>query len=109
MNSPGFWDVLGKLNPLETIREYMNDRNGREPIIQEGMHLDNDIKRLELVEKTTQLLTANGFTDDEVRQMVKKMIGRPLNNLRQVDGKFILETDEDQLLLEPVKDKKYIE
>jgi hypothetical protein len=27
--SPGFWDVVGTLNPLETLRLYLNDRHQR--------------------------------------------------------------------------------
>jgi hypothetical protein len=29
LTSPGFWDFLGKLMPLETIRQYLNDRHER--------------------------------------------------------------------------------
>ena len=29
LNSPGFWDFLGKLNPLEVLREYLKDRHER--------------------------------------------------------------------------------
>lgn len=28
-NSPGFWEVIGALNPLTQIREYINDRHNR--------------------------------------------------------------------------------
>jgi len=29
IHSPGFWEVLGGLNPLQQIREYLNDRHKR--------------------------------------------------------------------------------
>ena len=29
LNSPGFWEFLGALNPLEVIRKYLNDRHER--------------------------------------------------------------------------------
>lgn len=28
-NSPGFWEVVGSLNPLTQLREYLNDRHNR--------------------------------------------------------------------------------
>lgn len=30
LHSPGFWDFLGKLNPLEVLRQYINDRHERQ-------------------------------------------------------------------------------
>ena len=29
IQSPGFWEVLGSLNPLQQLREYLNDRHER--------------------------------------------------------------------------------
>jgi len=33
IQSPGFWEVMGSLNPLQQIREYLKDRHERKKII----------------------------------------------------------------------------
>jgi hypothetical protein len=30
INSPGYWDFIGALNPLEVLRKYLNDRHERQ-------------------------------------------------------------------------------
>jgi hypothetical protein len=55
VNSPGFWDVIGNLNPLLHIREYLKeahergkDMRYREEIDSKGNELDLERKRLEI-------------------------------------------------------------
>jgi hypothetical protein len=50
IQSPGFWEVLGSLNPLLQIREYLKDRHERrkdrsyrEPAERERLRLENEV------------------------------------------------------------------
>jgi hypothetical protein len=60
-SSPGWWDVFGKLNPLEVIRQYLNDRHEhrkdreyREAADRTRLDLENDLLRTKVIaEKLT--------------------------------------------------------
>ena len=58
INSPGFWEFLGALNPLQQIREYLNDRHRRrqdhkyrEQAERERLMLENEMIRRQIWEK----------------------------------------------------------
>jgi hypothetical protein len=56
--SPGFWEFLGNLNPLEVLRNYLNDRHEREKdreyrsaAERERLAIANALGRLEVYER----------------------------------------------------------
>ncbi len=58
IESPGFWEFLASLNPLQQIREYLNDRHRRrqdrdfrEASEKERLDLDNELIRRQIEEK----------------------------------------------------------
>ena len=104
INSPGFWEFLASLNPLQQIREYLNDRHKRrqdreykELSERERLVLENDLIQRQIAEKDNaivhdrvQLMRELGFTDEEIRQVVWSQIGTPLAKLgRHQDARLI--------------------
>ena len=84
-NSPGFWEVLGSWNPLNQIREYINERHARKRdkeyaweldkrIIQADVEkkcLENDMLRVELIQTITQQLQSIGVDDEYIIHITK--------------------------------------
>lgn len=102
--SPGFWEFLASLNPLQQIREYLNDRHKRrqdreykELTERERLVLENELIQRQILEKDNSLLRDRvqmmrelGFTDEEIRQFVWSHIGRPLARIgRHQDTRLI--------------------
>ena len=104
IESPGYWEFLASLNPLQQIREYLNDRHHRrqDREFREG----SERKRLELeneqiqrqVEKMDianfreiiEILRDAGYDDDEIRRLIWMKIGEPLVRLgRHQDTQLI--------------------
>jgi hypothetical protein len=62
LESPGFWEFFGKLNLLEVIRQYLNDRHERDKdreyrsaAEREQLALENALRRLEVAERLMRL------------------------------------------------------
>lgn len=95
IESPGFWEVLGQLNPLQQLREYLNDRHRRrqdreyrELAEQERLTLENQVLERQLLERDNalwrerfELLREMGYSDDELRLLIWKTAGLPLARL----------------------------
>jgi hypothetical protein len=88
LRSPGFLDFLGKLNPLEVMRVFLNDvherrkdREYREDAERERLQLENAIRRTELAEKQLGLLKAMGITEAELAYLRNRFILQPLRQL----------------------------
>lgn len=95
INSPGIWEFLGSLNPLQQIREYLNDRHRRrqdreyrESAEREKLLLDNEILRWQILERENSLwrervglLRDIGFSNDEIQSLVWANMGLPLSAL----------------------------
>jgi hypothetical protein len=95
IESPGFWEVVASLNPLQQIREYLNDRHKRrqdkefrEAAEREKLLLENELIQRQIWERENpvlaeriKLLREIGFSDDEIRQLVWAKVGVPLAQL----------------------------
>jgi len=62
LRSPGFWEFLGTLNPLEVIRKYLNDRHERrkdreyrEGAERRRLEIENALGELEVVKEMRHL------------------------------------------------------
>jgi hypothetical protein len=69
--SPGFWDFLGKLNPLEVVREFLNDRHRRrqdreyrESAEKRRLDLENFLLENKVVKERVRLLREVGLQVD---------------------------------------------
>jgi hypothetical protein len=92
IESPGFWEVLGSLNPLQQIREYLNDRHKRrqdkefrEAAESEKLRLENELIQRQIWEKENAVLRDRilvlkevGYSEQEIRQLIWAQVGKPL-------------------------------
>jgi hypothetical protein len=95
INSPGFWEMIGQLNPLQQIREYLNDRHERrkdkeyrEAAERRRLDLENEAlsiriaeDRLRVLEEQLRIMREIEFDDGQLRQVVWQNIGIPLAKL----------------------------
>lgn len=95
IQSPGFWEFVGGLNPLQQLREYLKDRHERrkdheyrEPAEKDRLRLDNELLQRLILEKETSILRDQlaimrefGFGDAELRQFIWSRLGPPLSRL----------------------------
>jgi len=108
LNSPGFWEFLGALNPLEVIRQYLNDRHERRKdkdyresaeerrLILENLKLENEV-----MSERVRLARDLGATNSDLALMLDQLIYQPLRALDRhqdrgvIDGAEITVVDED--------------
>lgn len=67
LESPGFWEVFGSLNPLEVVRKYLNDRHERQKdrdyrsdAERERLAIENALNRLQVVDRLAKLEREHG-------------------------------------------------
>jgi hypothetical protein len=104
IESPGFWEVVASLNPLQQLREYLNDRHKRrqdkeyrEAAERDRLILENELIQRHVWEKENsvlgeriKLLKDMGLSDQEIRQLVWAQVGKPLAQLgRHQDSRLI--------------------
>jgi len=102
IQSPGFWEFMGTLNPLTQIREYLKDRHERKK--------DNDYRsaqekrkgELDIIEKEDniinnriEMLKKAGYSELEIRQMVNALVLKPLTLLDRHQDNGRIEGPED--------------
>lgn len=108
IESPGLWEFLGSLNPLQQIREYLNDRHRRrqdreyrEQSEREKLILENELLRRQILERENSiwreqiaLLREIGFSNDEIQSLYWANMGLPLVQLgRHQDTQLISVAD----------------
>ncbi len=105
IESPGFWEVLGSLNPLQQIREYLNDRHKRrqdkefrEAAESQKLQLENELIQRQIWEKENAVLRGRilvfkemGYSDQEIRQLVWTQTGKPLAMLGRHQDSGLIE------------------
>lgn len=104
IESPGFWEFMASLNPLQQIREYLNDRHRRrqdrdfrEASERERLQLENELIRHQIAERQNTILRDRiailreiGYTDEDIDRFVWASIGGPLSRLgRHQDTRLI--------------------
>ena len=105
--SPGMWEFLGNLNPLEVIRQYLKDRHERrkdrefrEAAERRRMFLENEIAMLQVVQERIKMARSLGATDRDLAPLLNLLLVRPLRALDQYqDREVIVEMDGDDGLL----------
>ena len=97
--SPGFWEFLGTLNPLETMRKYLQDRHERrkdrsyrEPLEAERMALENQRLTNEVVKEQVELLRSVGVSEDKIREALTRHVVKPLEGLDRHQDSGLAET-----------------
>lgn len=88
IQSPGFWEFFGSLNPLSQLREYLKDRHERCKDRNWREAQDKRKGDLDILEKENSILNARiqtlkelGYSEIEIRQMLTKLVLQPLHTL----------------------------
>lgn len=88
--SPGFWEVIGSFNPLETIRKYLGerheqrkDREYREPLEAEKLSLENEKLRTEVLRDKVEFMRSMEMPEEQIRQALAEHVIRPLSSMDQ--------------------------
>ncbi len=105
IQSPGFWEFLGQLNPLQQIREYLNerherrkDREYRELSEKEKLTLDNELLQRQILEKDTAILRDHlimlkefGFDENSIRDLIWEKLGPQFSKLGRHQDRGLIE------------------
>lgn len=104
IQSPGFWEVLGSMNPLKQIREFLKDRHERQKDKDYRNRQDEEKGNLEIEEQRNKVINGRvetlrnlGYSDQEIRQLISAWVDEPLNRLgRHQDNGQIEGPDGDE-------------
>lgn len=88
LQSPGFWEFVGKLNPLEVLRQYLNDRherrkdrNYREGAEQRRLRLENLKLENEAIKGRIEIAKSLGASERDLEPLLNQLIYKPLTGL----------------------------
>jgi hypothetical protein len=111
--SPGFWEFLGELNPLQQIREWLKDRHERKKDIdfrneqeRDSGFLKNEAMFLGNLESKIKILRNVGVPEEEIREKVTELLGVPT---RQLASAFAQEIIEDAEIVNDTMDPENVE
>ena len=104
IESPGFWEFAASLNPLQQIREYLNDRHHRrqdreyrEEAEKERLEFDNQLIQRKIEEKDIaafremmQIMREFGYDENDIRRFIWTYVGNHMSRLgRHQDTRLI--------------------
>jgi hypothetical protein len=101
LQSPGFWELMGTLNPLEVTRRYLNDRHERRKddayrsrAEADRLALDNAVRELDVLERYLQLRREYGedlpLGPDTLPQIVASSVRPALERLAEFDDRGLI-------------------
>lgn len=109
LTSPGFWEFMGSLNPLEVLRRYLNDRHERrqdrayrESAERRRLELQNAILENEAFGGRLKILKENGMTERDLAPLLNELAYRPLSGLDRYQDTGVIE----QVEISRVDEKK---
>ena len=101
LTSPGFWEFLGTLNPLEVLRKYLNDRHERrkdheyrESAEQRRLTLENLSLETRVISERVRLAKEIGATDRDLAPLLNELIYKPIVALDRYQDKNVIENAE---------------
>jgi hypothetical protein len=96
--SPGFWEFLGTLNPLEVLRKYLNDRHERrkdhdyrESAERRRLELENLNLESRVLSERIRIAREIGATDRDLAPLLNELIYKPLALLDRYQDKNVIE------------------
>jgi hypothetical protein len=99
--SPGFWEFVGKLNPLEVLRQYLNDRHERrkdrdyrESAEKRRMRLENLSLENKVISERIKMAKEWGATDRDLAPLINALVYRPLTTLDSHQDHNVIENAE---------------
>ena len=96
--SPGFWEFLGTLNPLEVLRKYLNDRHERrkdhdyrESAERRRLELENLSLESRVLSERIRIAKEIGATDRDLAPLLNELIYKPIVLLDRYQDKNVIE------------------
>jgi hypothetical protein len=96
--SPGFWEFLGTLNPLEVLRKYLSDRHERrkdrdyrESAERRRLELENLSLESRVLSERIRMAKEIGATDRDLAPLLNELIYKPLVLLDRYQDKGVIE------------------
>ncbi|HWU88611.1 MAG TPA: hypothetical protein VN253_15180 [Kofleriaceae bacterium] len=101
LSSPGFWDFVAKLNPLEVIRHYLSDRherrkdkNYRERAEQHRLELENSLLANKVIRERIELAKSLGASEVDLIPLLNQLVHQPLRGLGRHQDNGLIEAAE---------------
>jgi hypothetical protein len=98
IQSPGFWEFMGTLNPLEVLRKYLSDRHERKKDIDyrnkldaEKKSLENEKLYMEVVRDKIDILRSIGIREDKIREIFLNHVVNPLKRFDAIQDSGFLQ------------------
>jgi hypothetical protein len=98
LSSPGFWEFLGALNPLEVTLRYLEDRHRRrqdrayrEAEEERQLGLENDLREIEVIRRRLELARENGVPESTLQPLLQQLVGRPLEALGPLQDRGVID------------------
>lgn len=110
IQSPGFAELVGRLTPLEVLRQWVQDRHERrkdqeykEHYEKEKLDLENELLRIKVIREKINVMKEAGVPKRELDRFVKDTLLRPMSRLNpHLDSAEI----KDLVLADPAGDGK---
>jgi hypothetical protein len=97
LSSPGSWDFLGALNPLEVLRKVINDRHERrkdkeyrESAEKRRLELENQILETELISRRIAVARKLGATKRDLAPFLNELVYRPILQLDRSQDRGVI-------------------
>lgn len=97
LSSPGFWSFLGALNPLEALRNFLNDRHERqkdrkyrELAEASKLELENRLLEVSYLDKILNLTPYRDLPPEKLNQIVEPFIRKSLLTLGEYQDRRLL-------------------
>lgn len=88
LSSPGSWDFLGTLNPLEVLRKYLSDRHERrkdkeyrETAERRKLDLENTLLENRVISERIGIARELGATKRDLAPLLNELVYRPIQRL----------------------------
>jgi len=101
LTSPGFWEFLGTLNPLDVLRQYLNDRHERrkdreyrETAEQRRLALENLSLENKVLSERIRLAKDLGATDRDLAPLLNALVYKPLTALDHFQDRQVIDSAE---------------
>lgn len=112
LESPGWWELAGKLNPLEVIRQYLNDRHERQKDIsyrnkaeRDRLHYENEILRNRVIAERIELARKLGASDEDLAPLWNSLLIRPLRRLDTFQDRGVISDAQSQEVRPPSRER----
>lgn len=108
LESPGAWEFLGSLNPLEVLRQYLNDRHQRMKdrtyrdvaeqrklgLENEKAFLENELLKNRAIDERIRILRDHGASDKDLAPLLGELLYKPLKGLERYQDAQIIDEAE---------------